>query len=292
MPNAKQQSLGPCKICGNPADRTLEHIIPQAVLKRLGVKPAKDARHALATSLCNRCNNAGSQLHNNTDLLDLIENGAPISQKTLEDLEDLAEWVTWVLLLLCVETEKVETKKTDPNPSIDEPAVTSASPWPVEDAIKRLKERFTGGSTDLPAGIRVYAASFDEKANGRIETNYAVALENDARHVIDEYGNPGFVPSGGKTAAAVLVVGKLVLMVLGPTRSSGSTHDAGLDAAAESIGLTRIWPRTQEPYDSLPTHTVDYKEIRNLFGTFPFEARNLELLPTDVRSPLISPSGE
>lgn len=60
----------------------------------------------------------------------------------------------------------------------------------------------------------------------------------------------------------------------------------------KSIGLTGIWPRTQGPHDSLPTHTVNYKEIRNLFVTFPFEAHNLDLLPPDVQSPLMPPLGE
>lgn len=289
MANAKQRSLGPCKICGNPADKTLEHIVPKSVLKKLDLTPAKTAAHPLTTSLCNRCNNAGSQLHNNEDLVDLIAKGVPISQKTLEDL---AEWVTWVLLLLCVETETVEIIETGPAHLIGQRMVTSASPWPIGDAIERLKERFTGGSTDLPLGVRVYAAVFDKDVVGEIETNYAVVLENDPRHVIDEHGIPGFVPSGGKIAAAVLVVGTLVLMVLGPTRSSGRAHDARLDAAAKSIGLASIWPRTQGPHDSLPTHTVKYTEIRNLFVAFPFEANNVELLPPDVQSPLMPAPGE
>ncbi len=93
---ATDANLGPCVICGDLDNPTLEHIIPQALLLRMGVEPATTADHPFTTSLCNDCNTATSKLHNNTDLLDLIETGGtglaehPPRPRLLDRLDHLA----------------------------------------------------------------------------------------------------------------------------------------------------------------------------------------------------------
>ncbi|MDI9917654.1 hypothetical protein [Rhodococcus sp. IEGM 1379] len=194
-------------------------------------------------------------------MLDLIETGAPVSK---EDLDALAHWIVWITLLLGVKR--------------------AGDVWPVEDARKQLKSRFRDGSTGgLPKGTRVFAALVDEDATGTLETTYAVLLKNDPRVRLDHKGLPaGFAPSGARTAAAVLRVGNLVVMVLAPTWSSGPGHNTRIDTAATEIGLTRIWPPT-DPHIGLTPHTVALKEVWNLFACIPFEADNTDLLPPDIQ---------
>lgn len=140
-PNAEQVS-GPVQNLREPRGQDPRTHRPQGGVEKTGPQTREGCSASSATSLCNRCNHAGSQLHNNKNLLDLIDKGAPISQKTLEDL---AEWVIWVLLLLCVETKKAEIIKTGRAHLIGQPAVTSASAWPIEPrggpGVRRLVQR-------------------------------------------------------------------------------------------------------------------------------------------------------
>ncbi|GAA1078232.1 hypothetical protein NXT08_24180 (plasmid) [Rhodococcus pyridinivorans] len=259
---ATDANLGPCVICGDLDNPTLEHIIPQALLLRMGVEPATTADHPFTTSLCNDCNTATSKLHNNTDLLDLIETGAPVSQNTLRAL---AFWIVWITLLLGVKR--------------------GGDVWPIEDARQRLQSRFSDRSGGgVPKGTRVYAALVNEDETSTLSAQYSILLRNDPRVILDHANFPtGYRPSGAKTAAAVLRVGNLVVMVLGPTWSSGPDHISLIDKAAADIGLTPIWPSTN-PEITLTPHTVALKEVWNLFVCTPFTTRNNELLPAALRA--------
>ncbi len=131
----------------------------------------------------------------------------------------------------------------------------------------------------------MYAALVNEDETSTLSAQYSILLRNDPRVILDHANFPptGYRPSGAKTAAAVLRVGNLVVMVLGPTWSSGPDHISLIDKAAADIGLTPDLAVHQSRNHADAAHRA-LKEVWNLFVCTPFTTRNNELLPAALRA--------
>jgi hypothetical protein len=78
-------------------------------------------------------------------------------------------------------------------------------------------------------------------------------------------------------AARLIGIGQIVILILGPTQSSGSDHDSRLDLAAESVGLSRVHLLT-DPVPMLDAGQCDLDAVRDPFVAAPFGNDN-PLLP-------------
>lgn len=149
-----------------------------------------------------------------------------------------------------------------------------------------LLERFDSQRGGLPKGMRVYGARVSDyvEASEPRGAQYALALVGDSRVVLNAEGRPQGVSvrTGPMNASESIGVGKIALLVVGRTHSSGPDHLERLDAAAGGVGLERIWP----PSDSLPTldpKPVSIADVSRLFTAVPLGA-DMSLMPVDIRA--------
>ncbi|WP_198144754.1 hypothetical protein [Nesterenkonia jeotgali] len=254
---------GPCLLCGAVDDPTVEHVIPQTLWNRFGIDPNQSDLAQFRTDLCGRHNRATSALHRRTEVMDLIEQGEPVSVRTLQLL---ADWAVWVTLLLGLARGR---------------SVLGAS-----ESRALLLERFAstqGGGP--PKGVRVYAARVSDyvEASTTIGTQYALALVGDPRIALDAERRPQgiSVNAGSINASESIGLGKIALLVVGRSYKSGPDHEHRLDAVVGSVGLERIWP----PSDTLPTldpRPVSITEVSRIFTTVPF-GDDASLAPSNIR---------
>lgn len=264
------ESADSCLICGADADPTVEHIIPQTLWHSFGLDPNGTQLQRYRTRLCVAHNEATSKLHNNQPLLDLISTGKLPGHKPHKTLAHLSNWAVWVTLLMGLRTGE----------GVCEPSHSR----------ELLRERFgaAGKGSNLPAGIRVYAARVDNYVTGTDFTSYQVVQDHNV--VLDYAGSPSGmrISSGPSTATEAIGVGKMVLLVLPRTYSSGSEHKEGLDKAAASVGLERIYPPSV-PGPNLEPKKIDMRAVSEVFLP-PGRGTNLSLLPPAVRT-LMAASG-
>lgn len=250
----KETCVSECIICGSTTNLTVEHIIPQALWKRFGVDPNATSGDVpkTRTTLCSPCNSATAALHNRTDMMALIETGSPTNKKTLQHL---ADWAFWVLLLLGL--------------------ARGNGVVPADDARALLRARFVDRTApSVPRGVRVYAgvATTLEPSSPTATTSFSVARIDDPSVLRDHAGEAmGMSARFGQPLQATqsIGIGKVVLLVLGPTQFSGAGHEARLDLAAATVGLTPIHP-LQDPIPELVPSEYDLEAIRDLFVSVPF----------------------
>lgn len=251
-----------CTICRATDNPTIEHIVPQTLLRsRFGLDPHHEDLARFRTVLCDAHNQATSALHGRTEMMELIDAGAPITTKALTDL---ADWAVWVTLLLGL--------------SRGDGVLRS------EEARRLLAERFGGNAGGLPKGIRVYATLVDEYITDTEFVSHMVGVEHDSRIVRDHAGAAvGFnVIEGPITVSESIGLGKVAILVLPRSFSSGRDHNARLDEAARSVGLERIHPLGPDLPDLVP-RSVDMKAVSELFMPPPF-GRDTSLLPGPLRA--------
>ena len=258
---------GPCLMCGTLTDPTLEHIIPQTLWKRFGIDPNREDLAQFWTTLCDSHNQATSALHMRKDMMSLIETGEPVSRKTLEHLGD---WAVWVTLLFGLER--------------------GSGVMGAEASRDLLLRRFDTDRAGTPKGVRVYAArvaDYVEPAEPPI-IPYVLALRGDSRVLLDAAGEPcGFtVQYGPVNASESIGIGKLALLVVGRTYSSGADHNERLDQAAADVGLERIRPLGPTLPTLNPT-SISMSDVSKLVTVLPFRA-DWSLMPEQIRA-LTSP---
>lgn len=245
-------------LCGTNADPTVEHIIPQTLWKRFGIDPDMDHLAQYRTDLCEKHNAATSSLHRRAEMMELIETGEPVTRKTLTHL---ADWAIWVTLLLGLARG---SGVLDPS-------------W-TRDLLLRRFDSTSGGT---PRGMRVYAARVSAYVSEASPpaTRYCVALTGDPSVLLDADGRPrGFsVGIGPIEAGEAIGLGKIALLVVGRTFSSGDGHSERLDDAATTVGLQRIWP-LPNPLPNLPHGEVSITDVSRLFTVLPFGS-DLSLMP-------------
>ncbi|OFI37672.1 hypothetical protein BIU82_07285 [Arthrobacter sp. SW1] len=185
-------------------------------------------------------------------MLDLIEKGTPVTKKTLQHLGD---WAIWVTLLLSL--------------------ARGSGVLGADASRKMLRGRFdkdSGGGT--PKGFRVYAAGIDDTAEAA-ETDikpYVLALRGDSRVLLRDDKPIGFsVQVGPINASEAIRLGKIALLVLGPTHESGDDHQARLDKAAAQVGLERIWP-LNDALPALGPTQISMANVSRLFTVMPIGA--------------------
>lgn len=247
-----------CLICRSTAELTVEHIIPQTLLKRFGIDPdtAEGDVFKTRTTLCRSCNAGTAALHERGEMMTLIETGTPTNKRTLRQLSD---WAFWVLLLLGL--------------------ARGNEIVPAETARALLVERFSRRTvTSVPKGVRVYlgvASSLNSSTSPAART-FAVARLDDPSIYRSAAGKAiGIAARSGQSiqAAQSIGLGKVVLLVLGPTISSGANHAGRLDEAASTVGLGRIHPLSDvvpvfEPSE-YNLDSVSHVFVRVLFGDDP-----------------------
>lgn len=245
-----------CLICGSDARLTLEHIIPQTLWERWGVDPNRDDLAVFRTGLCESHNQATGTLHRREDMMHLVDTGGPITKRTLNQL---ADWAVWVTLLLGL--------------------ARGSGVLDAETSRAHLRDRFTIKSGSArggpPRGTLVYAARITdliEAADSR-QPSYFLALQGDPRVHLDAQGKPlgVSVQSGPVNASESIRVGSLVLLVVGPTHSSGPGHRERLDAVAAQVGLERIFPLL-DPLPALSPTSINMSRVSRLFTVVPFGA--------------------
>lgn len=249
-----------CLICSTAADPTVEHIIPQALWRRFGLDPDAPRLDRYRTQLCGPHNRATSALHNRPDLLDLIEKGEPQSRRTLTQL---ADWAVWVTLLLGLRSGH---------------GVLAA-----DESREILRKRFDGQIAGPPRGIRVYAARVADYVRGADFVKHEVAVQQDDRVTFDETGQPaGFsIKSGPITATEAIGIGRIAMLVLARTHSSGVDHNTKLDAAAATVGLELIHP-LPTPIPELFAKDIDMTAVSDVFMP-PGHGDEISLLPPKIR---------
>lgn len=256
-----------CLICGSTTDLTVEHIIPQTLWNRWGIDPNRDDLAVFTTRLCGLHNSATGALHEREDMMRLIDTGERVSKRTLSHL---ADWAIWVTLLLGL--------------------ARGSSVLDAETSRAWLLHRFThdastGPGGGPPKGTRVYAARVTLLVKADAPTRkYVLALRGDSRVILDAQQEPCGLSfrAGVINAAESIRVGELVLLVLGPTYSSGQDHTERLDAAAVGVGLERIFP----PAVTLPALVpapIDLDDVSRLFTVLPFGG-DLSLLPPRMQA--------
>lgn len=256
-----------CLICGTTAKLTLEHIIPQTLWQRWGIDPNRDDLAVFRTWLCDQHNQATGALHRREDMMCLIDTGGPVTPKTLNQLADWAVWVT--LLLGLARGSGVIDAKTSRR-------------W-LQEHFTKSPDRTQGGP---PKGTLVYAARITEL----IETEepgpppYLLALRGDSRVLLDAHGKPTgmSVHAGPVNATESIRVGSVVLLVVGPTHSSGPDHRQGLDEAAAEVGLERVFP-LPEPLPALSPAQINVTWVSRLFTVVPIGA-DPSLAPAPLRA--------
>lgn len=238
----------------------MEHIVPQALWKRFGLNPNHERLARYRTTLCRKHNAATSQLHQRTEVLDLIEKGEPATKKSLGLL---ADWATWVILLLGL--------------------ASGEGVLPDKEARRLLTERFDGRNGGPPKGLRVYVARVAEYVSDTTFVSHMVGVERDGRIVLDHAGVPiGFnARTGPITASEAIGLGKVAILVLARTYPSGMDHDARLDAAGATVGLDRIHP-PQEDAPALAPRQVDISAVSQVFMPV-MHGGDTSLLPPVVR---------
>ena len=252
----------PCAICESPDEPTREHILPQTLLIAWGLDPDAPNLARFRTWLCKSCNQRMGRIHDRPDMRRFIMEGHPPTKKSVREL---ADWIVWVTMLLGVAGD--------------------SGVWPNDSArrylLKRFTERDSGG---LPKGVRVWAALFKDDTERTIEESHAVALREDPRVIYNFQEVPiGFSSGSNLAAAKYLGVGKLSLLVLGPTLLSGPDHYDQLDSIVTTTGLIRIHPPKEE-MPILQPLTVDWRSIQNIFTADPIFSSNHSLLPQEIRS--------
>ncbi len=254
-----------CLICGTEDNPTVEHIIPRTLWKKFGLDPDRDDLARYRRTLCHDHNQATGELHKRTDMMDLIAKGAPLKRKTLTDL---ADWSIWVTLLLGL--------------------ARGSGVTPDDKARDLLRQRFGGGASGLPGGIRVYAARVAEYAQTANSTvvPHMVALRGDPSVLFAADGTPiGYrAPNGPIGAAESIGLGKFALLVLGqtlPSGPSGRAHKTRLDNVAAGAGLKLIHP-LPTTLPELDPQTINMRDVSQLFTLDPFGA-DRSLLPEKVR---------
>ncbi len=254
---------GSCLLCGTVEDLTVEHIIPQTLWSRFGIDPNRDDLARFRTTLCVRHNQATSALHSRNDMMKLIETGEPVTRTTLRQLGDWAVWVTFLLSL-----------------------ARGSGVLGAAAARDALLRRFDAAEGGPPKGMRVYAARATDHVGhtGPPVTPYALALCGDTRVLLDHGGQPtGFSVRGGPiTASESIGLGRVALLVVGRTYTSGVEHHKRLDEAVAQVGLQRILPLSgRVPY--LSPRPVSMSDVSKLFTVVPFGA-DLSLMPKAIQA--------
>lgn len=270
MKSAPDGSASACLICGSSDSLTVEHIVPQTLWNRFGLGPNHERLTRYCTTLCSFHNSATSRLHQRTEVIDLIEKGQPATKKSLRLL---ADWAVWVTLLLGLSTgEGVLTE---------------------DEARRLLSDRFDGRDGGLPRGIRVYIARVADYISGSSFTSHMVGVVDDGRIVLDSAGTPiGFSERTGPiTASEAIGLGKIAILVLSRTYSSGRDQNARLDAAAATVGMDRIHP----PAVAVPVlvpRVTDMTAVSRVFLPVP-HGSDSSLLPDAVKQvvALLTPRG-
>jgi hypothetical protein len=146
-----------------------------------------------------------------------------------------------------------------------------------------LSDRFNGRTGGLPGGIRVYLARVAEYVERTDFVSHMVGVEHDGGIVLDHAGLPvGFsAPAGPITASEAIGLGRVAILVLSRTFSSGPDHNARLDQAASSVGLELIHPLSRETPELVP-RAVDMKAVSEVFMP-PLFGDDTSLLPAAVR---------
>lgn len=255
-----------CLICGSTEELTVEHIIPQTLWKRFGVDPNTPGGDVpkTRTTLCRSCNAGTAELHRRSDMMALIETGTPITKRSVQHL---ADWAFWVLLLLGL--------------------ARGSSVVAEQVARALLLARFaTRESTSIPKGVRVYAGIATTLEGSPLpETpSFAVARTNGPGVYRNRAGEArGMTAFSGQPlpAAQSIGLGKIVVLVLESTESSGADHEGRLDLAATAVGLTRIHPLPSTVPHS-EAREYDLHAVRDLFVTAPF-GNEFSLLPEPLR---------
>lgn len=262
IPTASVAGSGPCLMCGALDEPTVEHIIPQTLWNRFNIDPDREDLAHFRTTLCAPHNHATSALHTRTEMMKLIETGAPVTQKTLQHLGD---WAVWVTLLLGL--------------------ARGSGVLGAEVSRKLLLRRFDTNSGGPPKGVRVYAArvtDYIEPTKPPI-TPYVLALRGDSRVLLDHTDQPhGFsVRTGPINASESIGLRRIALLVVGPTYPSGHDHHERLDQAAARVGLHRIFPPGDSPPALEPT-SISITDISKLFTVMPFGA-DPSLMPSAIQ---------
>lgn len=237
----------------------------------MGLDPADEGLAWARTTLCSHHNQATSSLHSRTNVMDLIVNGEPVTAKNLGHLGD---WAVWVMSLL---TLARGSGVVDP-----------------ESARLTLLNRFDSAGGGTPRGVRVYAArATDFHVSPEPPINqYALALMGDDRIIVNPDREPvGFsVRTGPTNPSYPIGLGKVALLVVARTYSSGPGHNSRLDDVVKSVGLDRILPQpTQVP--DLPPKAISMSAVSKLFTVVPFGA-DLSLMPKLIRGVTTAVAGE
>lgn len=234
--------------------------MPQTLWARFGLDPNHEQLARYRTTLCSIHNSATSSLHQRTEVIDLIEKGEPVTKKSLGLL---ADWAVWVTVLLGL--------------------ATGEGVLPEDEARRLLCDRFDGRDGGLPRGIRVYIARVDDYVGDTSFTSHMVGVVRDRRIILDDGGTPvGFSDRTGPiTASEAIGLGRIAILVLSRTYSSGTEHNARLDAAAATVGLDRIHP----PADAVPAlapRAIDMTAVSQVFMPVP-HGSDSSLLPDAVK---------
>lgn len=155
-----------CILCGAPAE-TVEHIVPQWLLEEYDVAPMAPDGAPFRTYLCSPSNENAGKRNNDARLKHIVLTGEA-SEPVAYQL--LVEWATWQLLLLDV--------------------AQGGNVWPLEDALRLLRERFpcdgrpsrAGGT---PRGSRIHAAMHADLPDDPSAGGNFVVLRNDPRAKTD-----------------------------------------------------------------------------------------------------------
>ncbi|NHA69976.1 hypothetical protein [Phycicoccus flavus] len=254
-----------CLLCEETAGLTTEHIVPQTLWNRFGIDPDADRIEPFRTTLCTPHQEVTAALHRHEAMMDLVETGEPVTRQTLAQL---GQWSVWVTMLLSLARGS----------AVLGPRVTR----------EVLLTYFDGHGGGVPAGTRVYAARvsrFTDPARPPAP-RYLLALRRDASVRLDERSTPsGFSFGEGPTQAAEsIAIGKIALLVVGPTHSSGPGHHARMDQAVSHLGLERIHPLGErpQPLPSLTTREVCMRDVARLFTVIPFGV-DMSLMPERIR---------
>jgi hypothetical protein len=263
MSQAEKGGHRPCLLCGSPNEPSVEHIIPQALWKRFGLDPDQDELAQFRTDLCITHNQATSVLHQRSEMMDLIETGSPVTKKTLQHLGD---WIVWITLLLSL--------------------ARGRGVLGVEASRQLLLRRFDKLHAGTPKGVRVYAAVVDDSVEPTESesTPYVLALKGDSRVLLNEDGAPiGFsVREGPVNASESIRLGRVALLVVGSTYSSGDDHEQRLDDAVARVGLERIFPPERALPKMEPT-PIDMTDVGQLFTVIP-DGADGSLMPEALRA--------
>jgi hypothetical protein len=255
----------PCLLCGDTNDPTVEHIIPQTLWKRFGIDPNRDELAVYRTTLCGRHQRATSVLHNDPEMMDLIESGEPVTRRTLQQL---ARWTTWVTLLLGL--------------------ARGSAVLGGDLSRELLLRRFDGGGGGPPGGMRVYAARvsrFVQPAEPAI-VPYLLALHGDDSVLLDSRRRPsGFsFAAGPMNASESIGIGSVALLAMGKSYVSGPDHESRLDQAVAQVGLERIHPLSAS-VPTLSPRPVSMTDVSRLFTVFPIRADlDLSLMPARLKA--------